>query len=570
MMADTESSFTSATPRDTDMAQCSCLRREVDFYCLACSILICKMCKFDLHSTCNTRSIHALVKDIFESKSFHDTVKQLGSLKSAFLNFKFSDRLQEVRRSQERQSAIAGSKRFKISREKTRLERELTTKITQFQNDLAVDRVYEKKDCSKIISNIEYYLDLLELYKRDGEAKKMFILLFKLKKIMPLILDIFNSLYYKQRHHLVNSQIHGTLLRYMKSDNPGSVKLARSLYHPVGGPINRISRVSQSFQISHDPDIVTDMRKVLPETPRLTSNSARVYDVTRSGTNRRRSSITRYITTALFEDKTLSEVPTQYLQLNTERLKEKRISTMKITNDGRILILDYYNRVIEMYSLSKTHLFSLKLHRTIWDFDFTTEYEILVTCPYDGILQYIQFTDEDVLFETSFLQTEKGCKAICCFPNRLFVSYTGDNPCIRFLSKDGIVYRTLYSFMNDTLCLLEPLHMHVSTDRKYIVITDHSLQRITVLNQQGEIVRSHDTYPGYPFAMTTDREENVLVSIAGTNEIRMISRDGQRSRTLVGKSDIVGQPSAVAFKPESKLLLVAFDAEATVKMFHII
>lgn len=562
---------------------CSCGDRPVTLYCKVDDTLLCKRCKYDYHRRCHVAQIEKVAKGLMDCEELDKTIKELTTLKLVFQKKTENKRLKRLQHRQEKKSMLTLSKRWKMLQSaRIALKKEVEQGIDKYENE---EEAKEKNLAMKsrwVVRQVSEYLTELSDNIKKGNESGIYIVLHRVGKDLKEFRNILNDMTEDQNHDDIFEGLRSMVSGIYYCENQGNVTLARKLKQDVPDSHSR----SKEIKDSYTPSVRSKSSRSFNKHSRLSSASQRFRPTFRPQTIRMatmlsslrsgRSSRAQTRTSIVLNNPVADRLPRVFsINSSSDQFPQYHVSAMCHLYDEKLLILESRNNKIKLFSKYDIFITELDLGCSVWDLTTVSKNEVLVTCPGEGKLQRVKVNivkRDCELAKTGYIFTQKECRAINFVANRIYISFSGERPCIKILSKEGIMYRSIDACKGKITLFKNPLYMHVSKLGKLIYVSDFSLQRVARIDQKGNLQGVINVSPGWPLGLIMTRAEKLIVAVSGTNEIKMINRGSSRLHTLIGPRVLESELSAITVKETNegkpfKQLYIACTGSSVVKVF---
>ncbi|XP_060596080.1 uncharacterized protein LOC132750151 [Ruditapes philippinarum] len=566
----------------SETSMCSCEERHVTLYCRGDDILLCKQCKHKNHVKCHVERIEHVAKGILESKELETTLKELNTLKSVFERLKENRRLKKLQHRQEKRSVLQLSKRWTMLQStRLALSTEVGKGMDRYKNNLDQIEKIMTDQSSWVAEEIDHYLKDFSYHITNRNELGTFEVLHQVKKDLKSFYNVLSEISEDERSEDIYGELKTVISGIYFCENQGSVSLSRNLKHNrVSLPI--LTEKTQNIKTpeeSHSPATQTPCRR-----SKLSSASRRFRPAFRpqairmatfvSSLQSGRSSRALTRTSTHFKKRLITdERPKRFDISMSENVNNKvEVSAMCPLPGGKLAVIDSESNKIKLFSKADVAITEVDAGCSIWDLTTISKSQILVTCPSKGKLQHVDIVDKTLgpeLVKTGYILTQKDCRAICYVSSKIYVSYSGIRPCIKVMTKDGIMCRSIESFKGQITLFKNPLYMVVTKLGKLIYVSDFSLQRIVKIDQKGKLHGTVDMSPGWPLGLVMTRDDKLIIASSGSNDVKIIHRGSRKWDTLVISDWLKGAPCSVTVREtkRKKHLYVACAGSSVMNVF---
>ena len=241
------------------------------------------------------------------------------------------------------------------------------------------------------------------------------------------------------------------------------------------------------------------------------------------------------------------------------------IRGLDITPDGRIIIVDCYNKNMKVFNEDKQHIASLK---------FPSPYGPIAIAAVDGDEAIVSLCQERQLFVISIstselavsskIQLDFCVRALCCHGDKIIVC-SGDVPAsLKLIDKRGRIYwsrspfyqgETLFSSIANVTCFLE-------NDKPVVMVTD-SLENSLVKfdGKTGDVIKFCGVYEKSHEGICVDSRGIIYVCYGACDEICAWNQDLEHHRILLTRRNGLGNtPSCINYNPINGQLMIAYSS----------
>ena len=566
------------------VATCGCEeQRHVEYFCDDHDALFCRTCKYEQHLHCKFHVLKNVVPTKLARLDTQQLMQNLQTIRKVFLRFHENQGLSNLQHRHERRAAES-----RLYQHDTAVTGDnghagavaSNGAHTNGHNGTAA-KLWHANKCLSIVEDIDFYLASLRCFVDDNDDVGTFVVYHKAQKQLEEYRAFINKIAAEQNAHILPELAARKQKNRRLKGAPGSVTISRStrLFLPrivTGNAGNssslRVPSVSSHSSKSHrasGPRVNSGRWRFRPLFKPQTIRAATFMSSLKS--SKTASRVTR---TSSFVRKMVSSNPPQEFSLNKsgDGTVSCHVTSMITLADGRFVVLDCTSKTIKLYGSDNRFYCELQLHSSVWDCCMGGHHGLLVTCPAEGRIQRVQVTSNNQLFEAGVILTQRDCRAIAYRRGRIYVTYSGLNPSVKILSKEGIMFKSISATQGKDRIFQNPLYMHVSHDGKLIHISDYTLQRIAAITVKGVVRHVVDVSPNWPLSVTTDKSGNIIFTVSGENEVRLVYQGHQRVIQLVPTSRLDGEPTCVMCKQgvDGQKLYVAAMQKPNIKIFKLL
>ena len=239
------------------------------------------------------------------------------------------------------------------------------------------------------------------------------------------------------------------------------------------------------------------------------------------------------------------------------------ITGMVITNDGRLLLADYRNKKIKLFSRDMKLLCSLSLSLSPWDVAITGDREAIVSCYDEVMLVIFDISDRRM----SIKQTVKLpfiVRGIATYKDKLVVtSQTTSPPSVKLIDQTGRVYWSTDTDQQGQKLFYSPNYVTCYDDggSAAVIVSDLFSHTLTVLNADtGDVITRRHVEGKYPHGVTTDTTGNIYVCYRRTGEVAVLTKDLSQEKVILSERDGLSHlPEGISYNALDNQLLVAYS-----------
>ena len=246
------------------------------------------------------------------------------------------------------------------------------------------------------------------------------------------------------------------------------------------------------------------------------------------------------------------------------------ITCMAVTKDGRILMADYKNNKIKLFSPDMKFLSSVSVPYRPRDITVISDSEAAATIINSLVLLDISGSQLRIKTTTNVPYDIIG---ITKYKNKLVISSTSPTTSVKLIDLTGKVYWSVSSDQQGQSLFRHPLFLtsHDEGRSSTVIVTDRGYNTLTLLNgETGEVITSRQLQEKMPRGVTTDTAGNVFVCYCPTGEVSVLSGDLSEERILLstqnGLSDF---PRAIVYDDKTHQLLISYVSNDTVDSFKL-
>ena len=231
------------------------------------------------------------------------------------------------------------------------------------------------------------------------------------------------------------------------------------------------------------------------------------------------------------------------------------ISGLAITKDGKVIMVDYNNEKVKLFSQGREFLSSVSVPDRPLDIAVVREDKAVVSASNKSLV--ILVIDGKQLRIDRRIQLSYDVRGVARFKDKLAVTSSRS---VRLIDLSGKVYWSVSSDQQGQPLFLRPVYVSSQYDEKMsnVIVTDDDNHTLTMLDgDTGEIITSCTVKGKRPRGVTTDRAGNVYVCYWDTNEVSVMTADLSQERTLLTEED-GRDPWAIVYDDATHGLVVSY------------
>ena len=235
------------------------------------------------------------------------------------------------------------------------------------------------------------------------------------------------------------------------------------------------------------------------------------------------------------------------------------VGGLAVTDNGTLLVGDYINDTLKVFSQDNTLLSSVPL--SDWCTDVTvTEDDIAVVSTRDKALHFLDITNPPTSSSVQRpMQLGYTVWAITTYSDKLVVTTRTTPPSIRMIDMNGKEVWSVSKSPDNQQLFDAPYYIVTSkiNDTETVIVSDFDMETITLLNaNNGSLLKIIDMKGKYPRGITVDINGNIFVACNKTSEICVWSNDFTKSRTLISEKDLERRPACIAYSRSTDTLYI--------------
>ena len=249
------------------------------------------------------------------------------------------------------------------------------------------------------------------------------------------------------------------------------------------------------------------------------------------------------------------------------------VGGLAVTDNGTLLVADYYNRTLKVFSQDITLLSSVPL--SDWFTDVTvTEDDIAVVGTRDKTLHYLNITDPPTTASVHrTMSLGYSVWGITTNKDKLVVSACTTPPSVRMIDMNGKEVWSVSKDPDNQQLFDVPLFIVASkiNATETVIVSDLGKETLILLNvNNGSLLKIVDMKGKCPSGITVDNDGNIFVACGTTREICVWSNDFAKSRTLISQKDLDIVPCCIAYSRSTDTLYIGYGEDCVyIKRFQL-
>ena len=244
------------------------------------------------------------------------------------------------------------------------------------------------------------------------------------------------------------------------------------------------------------------------------------------------------------------------------------INGIAITEDGRILMADYSNYKVKLFSPSMKFLSSVSVPENPWDIVVISDSEAAATT--NNSLVLLDISGSQLRIKTT-TKVPYDIRGITKYKNKLVISTDSPTPSVKLIDLSGKVYWSVSSDQQGQSLFSDPWYLtsHDEGRSSTVIVTDYSNKTLTLLNgETGEVITRRQFQWKEPRGVATDTAGNVYVCYWQTDEVSVLSGDLSEVRILLSTQDgLSSVPQAIVYDDKTHQLLISYENKDKVASF---
>ena len=238
------------------------------------------------------------------------------------------------------------------------------------------------------------------------------------------------------------------------------------------------------------------------------------------------------------------------------------IRGMAITNDGRRLLVDYYNNKVKLFTQDMKLLSSLSLSDP-FDIAVLSDKEAVVITVNISLklsLVLLNISARHLSINTT-TRVPYHVEGISKYGEKLAVTSNSPMPAsVKLIDKTGRVYWSMPTDDQGQSLFSNPDFVTSDIDRNTVTVTDCGNNTLTVLNgDTGDVIKRRSVKDKCPWGVTTGPSGNIYVCYCGTREVAVLTEELSEERILLSEQDgLDDTPLAIAYDKSCGQLITSY------------
>ena len=236
------------------------------------------------------------------------------------------------------------------------------------------------------------------------------------------------------------------------------------------------------------------------------------------------------------------------------------VSGLAVTDNGTLLVGDWNNRTLKVFSQDTTLVSSVPL--SCWCTDVTvTEDDIAVVSTRDKTLHFLDISNPPSSSVQRSVTLGYSVWAITSYTDRLVVTTCTTPRSVRMIDMNGKEVWSVSKSPDNQQLFVKPYYIVTSkiNATETVIVTDWKKETLTLLNaNNGSLLKIVDMKGKCPRGITVDNDGNIFVACGTTSEIFVWSNDFTKSRTLISRKDLEREPSGIAYRRSTDTLYIGY------------
>lgn len=243
--------------------------------------------------------------------------------------------------------------------------------------------------------------------------------------------------------------------------------------------------------------------------------------------------------------------------------KNSYISGCVFLPEGELVLCDYNNNKVRLFSWSFILKSSLDLRTRPWDASAINNNTAIVTLPESSQLQYIAVGQS--LNTGRVIQLDKPCWGVDVAGEKIYVTchnsgfFTRDGE-IRLLDLEGHSLRTLGINANGSFILQRPYYISASVTSGKTFVSDAINNTFTFFKSDGTTPYLYkDPDLKWPRGFCLDGDDNAIVCDNVSHNVQIITAEGNLHKIFLRDVDGIKSPMSVAYRHKDNTVVVGCE-----------
>ena len=235
------------------------------------------------------------------------------------------------------------------------------------------------------------------------------------------------------------------------------------------------------------------------------------------------------------------------------------VNGLAVTDNGTLLVGDWNNRTLKVFSQDKTLLSSVPQSGRCYDVT-VTEDDIAVVSTVDQKLHFLNISNPATSASSAQRSISLGytVQGITTYKDELVVTAATEPRSVRMIDMNGKEVWSDTKGPDNQQLFDTPLYIVTSkiNDTETVIVSDCDKNTLPLLNaNNGSLLKIVDMIGKCPRGITVDNDGNIFVA-CGTSEICVWSNDFTNSRTLISRKDCEMAPRCIAYSRSADTLYI--------------
>ena len=252
--------------------------------------------------------------------------------------------------------------------------------------------------------------------------------------------------------------------------------------------------------------------------------------------------------------------------------KPCEIGGMDVTSDGKLIVSDYTNQAVKVFSLDGKLLSSVLLAASVMKGVLVFNDTTAVVSSYDGELFVIDISDPYSAYVRRSIHLGYWSLSMTRCNDSIVLTRWTEPKSVNMIDMDGHELWSVSVDHNGQRLFQKP-HSVTTTiinDKITVVVSDWAEHAIMLIDaSNGELIRKVDVKGKDPHGLTADCDGNVYVCDQTSKKLQVFSADFNRSKVVMSGKDLPSYPVNIAYNDNLNELLVAYAHSDRIDRIHI-
>ena len=257
------------------------------------------------------------------------------------------------------------------------------------------------------------------------------------------------------------------------------------------------------------------------------------------------------------------------LKQDKETCSSKRLA---VTSKGVFLISDWNNKSVKAFSQDDKLLSCLTFSYATYGISVIDDQTAAVSTG-DNKLHILKISDPANISIDRYVSLGYWARGMTQFKGNLIVTKFDEPQCVKMIDLNGKEKWSVSVDHKGQQMFAQPYAVTISVcnDTSTAVVNDWGKDTLTLIDpNDGHLIKTIDVKGKAPHGLTSDNDGNVYVCYFDTIEICVFSPDFEKSRILLSRSDLRGDPIDILYCSNSDVLYIAYQKNDTVDCFQLV
>ena len=240
---------------------------------------------------------------------------------------------------------------------------------------------------------------------------------------------------------------------------------------------------------------------------------------------------------------------------------EPCVGGLAVTDNGTLLVADWYNRTLKVFSQDNTLLSSVPLSAEC-NVVTVTEDDIAVVSTGDKKLHFLDISNPPSASVQRSVSLGYVVWGITPYKDKLVVTTCTTPRSVRMIDMNGKEVWSVSKSPDNQQLFGRPFYIVTSkiNDTETVIVSDRWKETLTLLNaNNGSLLKIVDMKGKMPRGITMDNDGNIFVACIRTSEICVWSNDFTKSRTLISQKDLERELHCIAYSSSTDTLYIGYN-----------